>query len=216
MIPNYQLYWRANTGAYAPEVVLELCQLKWHRISVEPLERSELDEKFRRLSPRGQVPVLVLPDGTSITESVAMILHLADAHPECQLLPAANNSQRAIIYRWLLFLATNVYDACLRIAYSHRYVSNPDSASAVAEQAALDLDRYWDIVEREIGASPPPTASGLTLLDIYIHMLVSWHPRPNELIARCPGIARISATAHADPTIARVDQSHSLIMATTD
>ena len=41
------------------------------------------------INPTGQIPTLVLPDGSVLTESAAILIHLADAHPDSGLLPAA-------------------------------------------------------------------------------------------------------------------------------
>ena len=69
--------------------------------------------EFLAINPRAQVPVLTLPDGTLMTESVAMMMHLADCHPESGLMPGLGKTERAIAYRWLLFGAVNLYETGL-------------------------------------------------------------------------------------------------------
>ena len=62
----------------------------------------------------GAIPALELPDGSLLTESAAMVLHISDTHPEAHLMPPSGTSERAQAYRWLLFLATSGYGAALR------------------------------------------------------------------------------------------------------
>ncbi len=211
----WQLYWRADTGAYAPEAVLELCEVDWRRIRVDSANGShDTDELFVKHSPLRQLPVLILPDASGMTESVAMMLYLADSHPRSGLLPDAGDPDRAQVYRWLMFLATNVYETCLRIYYSDRYTSDPDHAETVRARAHEQLDKQWDIVEASLRDATMPRADGLSLVDLYIHMLQSWHPDNPALRQRCPEVARVSANTHSHPVIAQVDRLHPLLMKT--
>ena len=63
---------------------------------------------FVELNPKGQVPVLVLPGGEVVTESAAILLHLAAAFPEAQLAPAPGTPAHATFLRHLLL----IYDIC--------------------------------------------------------------------------------------------------------
>lgn len=66
-----------------------------------------------------QVPVLILPDGTKLTESAAMILQLNEDFPG-KLFPEKGPA-RATAFRWLLFMAVNLYETVLRYDYSGRF-----------------------------------------------------------------------------------------------
>src|SRR5262250_2594779 len=70
--------------------------------------------EFLKINPAGKLPVLV--DGDLVlTESVAIVLYLADKYPEKGLVPTAL-AQRAQLYRWLLFAATELEQPLWRIA----------------------------------------------------------------------------------------------------
>ena len=55
------------------------------------------------------VPWLVTPDGHVLTESSAIALHIADSHPQAGLIGPLGSAERAHAYRWMAFLATNIY-----------------------------------------------------------------------------------------------------------
>jgi glutathione S-transferase len=59
-------------------------------------------EHLRR-NPLGRVPVLELGDGTTIFESAAICLQLADLYPDAELIPPIGSNARAIVYQWLMF-----------------------------------------------------------------------------------------------------------------
>ena len=67
-------------------------------------DAAEARERLRPLNPLAQVPVLVLPDGTVMTESAAITLHLADLTGRDDLVPGPPAAERAAFLRWLVFL----------------------------------------------------------------------------------------------------------------
>src|ERR687896_1969364 len=70
--------------------------------------------EFLKINPAGRIPVLV--DGDLVlTESVAIVLYLAEKYPERALLPAGLN-ERAQVNRWLLFAATELEQPLWRIS----------------------------------------------------------------------------------------------------
>ena len=75
----------------------------------EPYELTEIAGAQRRSSehlrrhPLGRVPALELGDGTTIFESAAICLQLADLSPRAGLIPPVGSSERALVYQWVLF-----------------------------------------------------------------------------------------------------------------
>ena len=69
----------------------------WHEMDI--LAGDTRTEKFLALNPNGKVPLLVLPDGSVLAESNAMLIHLAEGTP---FLPS-DSYQRALVYQWLFF-----------------------------------------------------------------------------------------------------------------
>jgi GST-like protein len=57
-------------------------------------------EELSRVNPLVQIPALVLPDGSVLTESAAILIHLGLTHPESGLLPA-DPAARAQVIRGL-------------------------------------------------------------------------------------------------------------------
>jgi glutathione S-transferase len=53
--------------------------------------------------PLGRVPALELSDGTTMFESAAICLQLADMYPDAGLIAPPGSSQRALVYQWVLF-----------------------------------------------------------------------------------------------------------------
>src|SRR3977135_1481519 len=53
--------------------------------------------------PLGRVPALELGDGTTMFESAAICLQLADMNQAAGLTPPLGSSERALVYQWVVF-----------------------------------------------------------------------------------------------------------------
>lgn len=204
----YKLYWSRNTGAFAPQAMLEEIGAEYEKVVVDTDTGAHRTAEFLKINPRGQVPALVLPDGTLMTESAAMVLHLGDRHPEAGLLPAAASAERARLYRWLLFMSTNLYDAALRYYYSDRYTTDPAGADGVKAAAVRDSDRDWAILAAALADGPYLVGDRFGAGDIYLVMLATWHPDSERLFAAHPVIKSAFDLAAARPAVAKVLAEH--------
>lgn len=135
----YLLYTRAGSGGFVVEAALELAGAPFERIDV--VKGVDPDERFRQINPLGQVPTLILPDGSSLTESAAMCQLIAERHPQARLAPGSNAAGRADFLRWLTFLTAVMYPATLRIYYAARYTADAEGAEAVKTAAIAEIDR---------------------------------------------------------------------------
>jgi len=63
---------------------------------------------FLDLAPLGQVPALLIDDGTVITESTAVLQYVADRFPESKLAPPSG-LQRTRLQQWLGFIGTELH-----------------------------------------------------------------------------------------------------------
>src|SRR2546421_4916295 len=80
----------------------------------EPYELTEIAGAQRRSTehlrrhPLGRVPALELGDGTTMFESAAICLQLADLNPGAGLIPPLGSSERALVYQWVVFAVTEL------------------------------------------------------------------------------------------------------------
>ena len=191
----YRLYWAPDTGSMAPQVILEEVGADYELVALDYDAHEETEADFLALNPRGQIPALVLPDGTVITKSAAMVLHIADAYPEAKLLPPLGSSERARVYRWLFYAVTNLYESCLRINYSDRFADDATAAALVKQTGRLDFDKYWDLLEKDMqdNRTKGPFLLGdqYSVIDPYLLMLIGWHEHPGTLLERSPNLAAL-------------------------
>jgi glutathione S-transferase len=188
----------------APHLLLELAKAPYRLHVVDTAGGEHHTEAYRSLNPLGQVPVLKLPEGAVMTESAAMLLHLAERFPDTGLLPPEASIARAQVQRWLIFMAVNVYETDLRVYYAERYTTDPAGANAVRDAANAALARQWAILEAALQPGPFLLGAQRTIADLYLLMLAGW----TDLTATLPNVQRAKAALLADPVIRGVWEQH--------
>ncbi|AZN97139.1 glutathione S-transferase family protein [Mesorhizobium sp. M9A.F.Ca.ET.002.03.1.2] len=204
----YKLYTRPNTGGFVVEAALALAGVPFDQIDV-PKSTSPAPA-FLDISPLNQVPVLVLPDGSSMTESAAICILLAERHPEAALAPAVGSPARADFLRWMTFMSSVVYPADLRFYYAHRYTADPSGMDAVKEAAVAEMDRGFAILDAALESRDWLVGDRLSLADIYLVMLVAWHPEIEKVPSAWPNIERLWAKLREHQVMRKLNTSHAM------
>lgn len=80
-------YWRSSCS-YRVRIALGLKGLEWQSIPVHLVRGEQNSPDYLAHNPTGFVPTLVLPDGTELTQSMAILEWLESAYPTPALRPA--------------------------------------------------------------------------------------------------------------------------------
>ncbi len=109
-----KLFEFAPTRSIRVRWTLQELGVEFESVTVNMIAGEHHRPEFLKINPAGKLPVLV--DGNLVlTESVAIVLYLAEKYPERGLVPAGLR-QRAELNRWLLFAATELEQPLWRIA----------------------------------------------------------------------------------------------------
>ncbi len=109
-----KLYGTPPTRALRAIWLLNELGLEYQMLPVDILKGETREPDFLALNPAGKVPVLVDGD-LVITESSAIQLYLADKYSQAGFIPETVED-RAKMYRWIFFLATEIEQPLWRIA----------------------------------------------------------------------------------------------------
>jgi len=202
----YKLYTRPNSGGFVVEAALALAGVPFDQIDVP----KPPDPTFLAISPLNQVPVLTLPDGSSMTESAAICILLAERHPDAGLAPAVGAPARADFLRWMAFMSSVLYPAILRLYYAHRYTTDAEGKKAVKQAAIAEMDRGFAIVDAALEGRDWLVGNAMSLADIYLVMLVAWHPDADRARAAWPNVERLWAGLREHPLMQTLNLSHEM------
>ena len=154
-------------------------------------------DEHRRRHPLGRVPVVELDDGTLLFESAAICLHLADAHPEAGLTPAAGSTARGLVYQWVVFGMTEVEPAVFPWLRAHR--ADEDETPHI-EKFAPVADTLSDSVARHGWIA----GESFTVADIVLASMLR-NPTRLGLLAGVPLLAAYVERALGRPANRRAD-----------
>src|ERR1700727_2820645 len=96
-----RLYYMPRTRSSRVLWVLEEIGERYELTEIAGVQRRSAEHLRRH--PLGRVPVLELGDGTTVFESAAICLQLADLYPAAGLIPPLGSSARALVYQWVMF-----------------------------------------------------------------------------------------------------------------
>jgi glutathione S-transferase len=204
---TYRLYGDLGSGAFSAEAALAEvgAPYEFELISLDKGEQKE--PRFLSLNPSGKIPALRLPEGEIVTESAAILLTLADHFPQSGLLPLAGTPQRAAAYRWLAFMASEIYPFVEIVDYPARFVAGGTPAEALREKARTRVRERLLLLER-IMAEPFLLPGGFSLLDIYAAMFSRWSVGKEWRKAHLPHLTALAEMVSHRPAIAPVWQRH--------
>jgi glutathione S-transferase len=202
------LHTETESGGFAVHAALEAAGAEYRLVEVEGKSARQRSAAFLKLSPLGQVPVLELPNGTVMTESAAILIHLADTLAPGKLAPDAASPDRPAYLRWIVFMAVNLYGADLRLYYPQRYTTDDSGAPAVKEAALAHMDAQFAIVNEAIGDKTFLVSDDFSAADPYLLMLAHWHPEPQVLFARHPNLARVCDATRELPPVKAANRFH--------
>jgi len=203
----YKLYGRAGAGSLAPQILLEEIGVPYELVWVGR-SPSEL-ESFRRINPEGKVPLLVLPEGTTLSESAAILIHLTHAHPAVDLAPTPGSSAHARFLQWMVFLSANVYETALRYYYPERYgIAGSSAAADIKAQALTDYASHLELIHAAL--SPYVLGAKLSAVDAYLYMVAGWYPGGvAALAAQLPKVAQHAELLRGRPATRKAERDHS-------
>lgn len=200
----YKLYWAPDTGALAPQILLEEADADYEILEIRRRPDGFTEPEFLKLNPLGKLPALQLADGTLITESAAIALQICDEHPAARLLPAPGSAPRALAYQAILFCAAELYPADLRYFYAHRFSADEGAGEGIKAQGLKDMERLFDHAEAQLVAGPFVLGDSFSAADAYLFMLLNWHPDSQGYLAKRRKLATLWERVRRRPSVDRI------------
>ena len=200
---KYVVIGRPRAGSLIAEFLLSAANVEYEfkNISIDEAQQ----ENFKRMSPFSKIPVLVCPDGQTIFETVAIVIHLVEKFP--QLAPQSSTSERNSLWQYLALIQTAVYAGYHRQFYSHRYAPK-DAAEEVGMLAAQDREVAYSYINANL--NPYVLGKNKSAVDYYLYMVMRWDPNINQLLSNKGNLESFVALMKEDEAVRKVLLSHNL------
>lgn len=179
-------------GSAIVEAALELSGQPYEFENIDPDDLGPGSTRLGAINPLGQVPTLILPDGSAMTESAAMILHLNDVAPQAGLVPPPDDPSRPAFLRWLVFLAAGLYPTFTFGDDPKRWVSDRVARRELRDRTDSVRKDLWHHVEQSIKPDPWFLGQRFSALDIYVTVMNHWRPNPDWFAENTPKLDAIA------------------------
>lgn len=207
MAGEYVVYGAAGTGSVAVEAALTLIGAPYRVVEIRVGEDPAAGAEMARVNPMRQAPALVLPPngsspGELMTESAAILIWLADAHPQARLGPAADSPMRPRFLRWMSFIASQVYALYWIRDEPSRLAADPAHEPVLLERTAERIRHCWAVMEGQAApAGRYLLGEEISVLDLYLAVVSRWGPRRRAFYAAAPRLSEVVRRVDAEPRL---------------
>jgi glutathione S-transferase len=168
-----KLYGYRNGRTLRALWALEEVGAPYEYVEVDIMRGQGREPWFLKLNPGGKVPVLD-DDGTIITESAAICMHLAEKYLESKLLPPAGTQERTACYKWISFILTEL-DTPLWTIAKHRFgLPKERRVLAVIETAKWEFGVAAKVLAAGLADYPYLVGDTFTVADILAGHTLLW------------------------------------------
>lgn len=195
----YTLHYAPGAASLAPHwMLIELgVPFEEKRLDLEAGDQKK--PEYLAINPAGLVPTLMV-DGAPMTEAAALLLWLAEQHPEARLAPAPGTAARRDYYQWMLHLANTLQPAFRAWFYPHEPAGEAH-VEAVQQAARSRVEACWERIDAHLGAKGPYMAGApVTAVDFLAAMLMRWSRNMPKPATEWPQVRAYVARMKARPS----------------
>jgi GST-like protein len=196
------LYGAAGSGSVAVEATLTLLGIPYSLIEGATWTEASARDRVAPQNPMRQVPTLVFPGGEVMTESAAILIQLAEAHPHARLCPTAPGQQRRQFLRWMVYVSSAIYSLHW-VKPDVQRIGAPLALRDTVVQAVHDRIAFcWSNMDAQLQPGRYLLGDDLTVLDLYVTVVSRFGPWRKRFYEAAPGMAPVVRRVDAEPRLA--------------
>ena len=200
---------------YVPAACSLSVQIALHEAGV-PHEIEKVDGKKKKtadggdylaINPRGQVPALVLDDGSLLTEGPAIVQYIADMKPEKNLSPPAGTMAHYRFLEWLNYLTSELHQRFYPLFVF------PQFPEEVVETLKQDLAKRFAFISAKLGDKAYLLGDQFTVADGYLFTMLRWPDFVKADLSTWPNLIAFRERIAARPAVQAAMRAAGLIKA---
>lgn len=163
-----KLFYKPGACSLSPHIVLRETGLAFTLEKVDLAQKkTELGTDYLTINPKGQVPVLLLDDGSLLTEGVAIVQYLADQAPNCNLIPPASSLSRYHTIEWLSYISTELHKG-----FSPLF--NPKTPDEYKTIVRKNLEKQFHYLDKALEKNQYLQGNLFSVADAYLFTILRW------------------------------------------
>ena len=195
----YTLYYSPGSASMVVHLALLEIGAPHELKLVDFSANAQRDPGYLKLSPQGVVPTLVV-DGRALTESAALLMLLAERHPESKLAPAVGSPLRADWYQWIGYLSNSLSPAYRQWFYPADlgYTELPPELRGALQHR---IEGVWDRLQAHLAANGPYLLGAeFSGADLLLTMLMRWSRNMPHSALAWPALKALAEKVRARPS----------------
>jgi Glutathione S-transferase len=202
MAGGYVVYGAEGSGSVAVEAALTLAGAPYSLVEWRVGE-ADAGPEIEQVNPQRQAPALLLPSGELMTESAAILIHLAEAHPDARLGPPAGHPLRPRFLRWMSYISAQIYALYWIRDDVRRLAADAAHEPVILERTARRILDCWRMMDAQVRPEGRfLLGDEASVLDLYLAVVSRWRPGREAFEAAAPGLAPIARAIDAHPGLA--------------
>ena len=200
---SYVLYYAPGTASFAVHwMLIELgAPFEAHALDLKAGDQRRAD--YLKLNPAGRTPTLIV-DGEAVGESAALLMWLAERHPQAGLAPGVGAPGRGKWLELMVFL-TNTVASAMRDWFYADQDGDPADADAVRRLAKRRIEGAWTRLDALLADGRPCLlGETVTTADLMAVMLMRWSRNMARPATSWPHIAPYVTRLRARPAFAEL------------
>lgn len=157
-----QLFYSPGASSLAPHIALREAGIAFDlvRVDLEAGVAVATGEPYEAINPMRKVPTLRLDDGTLLTETLAVLVHIADRDPRGALAPSPAMNARHRMLEAMSFIATELhkgfapmFDPDVPVAYKKHLLGDPrpfTRMAALVERGPYVLGEAFSVADAHL------------------------------------------------------------------
>jgi glutathione S-transferase len=195
----YTLYYSPGTASMVVHLALLEIGCPHELVRLDFDKGDQRSAEYLKLNPRGQVPTLIV-DGKPCCESAALLMLLAERHPEAKLAPPPGSELRPAWYQWVVFFSN-------ALAPTYRYWFYPpdlgweEHPPAVRQALAAKIEANWAHVDAHLQANGPcMLGREFTGVDLFATMYMRWSRNMPRPATEWPALRKLADRVRSRPS----------------
>jgi glutathione S-transferase len=197
----YTLHYSPGSCSLVVHCVLEELGVPFDTRRVSTEKGEHRTDEYRRLNPKGKVPVMVTPEGP-LTECVALIEYLCDRHDDGRLLGKPGSWERAKTLERMATLATEIHPLYNRFFHGDDFADEETVREAVKTRAVEKL-LAWFRAEDASLTRAYWSGDTMTAADLYFMTTARWGRWLEPKVTQMPNIQAFMRRMGERPAVAR-------------
>ena len=204
-----RFYYSPRSCALASHIVLEYIGADFEAIRLDFQANQQRSAEYLAINAKGRVPALVTERGV-ITETPAILLYLAQTHPQSGVAPLDDPFALAELQAVNSWFCSTVHVVHAHGTRGARWVDDAAALQAMKAKVAQNMIDCFDWIERELLRGPWVMGKDFSVADPYLFTLTIWLMQNGVELARFPRVADHYQRMLTLPAVQKIAPLHNL------